>query len=60
MINYVCDWCGKDYPLNGISRVKVKNVYNKAVTVHICRECARAHMPESIQPNLSWTALGSS
>lgn len=56
MIRYVCDWCELEYPLNGITTVTLKNVYNDAAELHICRECARSNMPEKVQPNLSWTA----
>jgi hypothetical protein len=58
VIKYVCDWCQREFPLNGISTVRVKNVYNKAVVLHICRPCGRSHMPEWTQPLLSWTADG--
>jgi hypothetical protein len=56
MIRYVCDWCKREFPLNEISQVRVKNVYNRALHLHICRDCGRSHMPESAQPSLSWTA----
>lgn len=56
MISYVCDWCQRELPLNGISKVTVKNVYNKKVRLHICRDCGRSHMPQHVQSNLSWTA----
>ena len=56
MIRYVCDWCDREFPLNEISTVIVKNVYNQDATLHICRDCGRSHMPEKIQPALSWTA----
>jgi len=58
MIRYVCDWCEREFPLNGISAVKVSNVYNKPARLHICRDCARSHMPPSLQSMLSWTADG--
>lgn len=56
MIKYVCDWCAREFPLNEISRVKLANVYNRPLRLHICRDCARSHMPERAQPMLSWTA----
>jgi hypothetical protein len=56
MIIYKCDWCKVTYPLNGVTTVKLKNVYNKAIYLHICRICARDKMPESAQSMLSWTA----
>lgn len=55
MIKYECDWCEREFPLNCISTVKVKNVYNKVLKLHICRECGRVHMPPSAQPSLGWT-----
>ena len=56
MIRYLCDWCEREFPLNGISSVRVGNVYSKPARVHICRACARVHMPARLQPLLSWTA----
>ena len=56
MIRYACDWCQREFPLNEISKVKISNVYNEPARCHICRECARSHMPEHLQPMLSWTA----
>jgi DNA-directed RNA polymerase subunit RPC12/RpoP len=56
MIIYVCNWCGHQFSLGTISSVTVKNVYNRKVILHICRECGRTYMPKSIQSNLSWTA----
>lgn len=56
MIKYVCDWCQQEYPLNEITTVKLSNVYNEPAILHICRTDARIHMPERVQPMLSWTA----
>jgi hypothetical protein len=56
VIKYVCDWCQREFPLNGISTVKVSNVYNTRLRLHICRDCGRSHMPQSAQASLSWTA----
>jgi uncharacterized protein YlaI len=56
VIKYACDWCQREFPLNEISAVRVKNVYNKPVRLHICWDCGKVHMPERARSSLSWTS----
>lgn len=56
MICFGCDWCARQFPRNEITTVLLSNIYNAPVQLHICRDCGRSHMPDPVQPMLSWTA----